>query len=108
MFWCDKCELWEHEKCLAKAVQTDYLKSNVSSGFSKIPHKSLNKSINIITNDTTEEITAYIKHKGHTAKQASEEDVEKSLKLENDIMVEPRDNESSVIVKCLKCGAQLK
>ena len=37
MFWCDNCEIWEHEKCLADAI---YAQSTPRAD----PHKKSQKS----------------------------------------------------------------
>jgi len=110
MFWCDKCKIWEHEKCLADAIRKDYLKSNPSSGNQKKPRKSLGKNIDITiaTDDTTGEVTAYINDKDRKVKKESRGGTDERVKEEGSVKVDLSGDKSSIAVKCLKCGTQLK
>jgi hypothetical protein len=103
MFWCDKCKIWEHEKCLTDAIRKNYLKSKPSPSVSKKPRKSLGKniSITIAANEVTGEVTAHIDDKDLKARTGSDDDSEQKGPDQDSI-------ETSVLVKCLKCGTQLK
>jgi hypothetical protein len=100
MFWCEKCKIWEHEKCLADAIRRNYLKSNPLPSVSKKSRKSLGKNIfiAIATNEVSGEVTAHIDDKDRKTGTGSDDDSEQK---------EPG-IKTSVLVKCLKCGAQLK
>jgi hypothetical protein len=107
MFWCDKCKIWEHEKCLADAIRKDYLKSNPLPSTSKKARKSLGKHIDITiaTDEATGEVTAYIDDKEPNVKQELEDN---SVKTEDKAQSDQGGLKTSIPVKCLKCGAQLK
>jgi len=113
MFLCDRCKIWEHEKCLADAIRKDYLKTKSSSGSTgKKPRKSLGKhiDISISTNETTGEVTAYIDDKDGKVKQESQDGMDQKVKAEDKVQDEPEQDspKTTISVKCLKCGAQLK
>ena len=113
MFWCERCKVWEHEKCLADAIRKDYLKSKSSGGSTvKKPRKSLGKhiDISISANETTGEVTAYIDDKDREVNQESQDGTDQEVRIEDRVKDEPeQDNQKTTVsVKCLKCGAQLK
>ena len=105
MYWCDKCKIWEHEKCLIDAIRKEYVKSNPQSATTaKKSRKSLGKNvyINIATNEETGEVTAYIDDQEQKANRESEGTGDQKL--------EPDTNgvKTTIAVKCLQCGTQLK
>jgi hypothetical protein len=113
MFWCDKCKIWEHEKCLADAIRKEYLKSKLaSSPASKKPRKSLGKSINIsiATNQATGEVVATIDDKDRKVKSESVDGDESKVKVEEDGQFKQTANGEKVTMtaKCLKCGTLLQ
>ena len=110
MFWCDKCKIWEHEKCLADAIRRDYLKSNPLPNTGKKVRKSLGKhiDISIATNEATGEVTAYIDDKDRKVKQELEDGSDTNVKTEDEAKSDQDGFKTSIPVKCLKCGAQLK
>ena len=107
MFWCDKCKIWEHEKCLADAIRREYLKSKpTSTPTGKKIRKSLGKNINIViaASEGTGEVTAYIDDADRKANPDPENSVDQKLETganENGV-------KNIIPVKCLKCGSQLK
>ena len=107
MFWCDKCKIWEHEKCLTDAIRRDYLKSSPLPSAGKKVRKSLGKhvDINIATNEATGEVTAYIVDKDRKIKQELQDG---SVKADEETKSDQDGFKTSIPVKCLKCGAQLK
>ena len=112
MYWCDKCKIWELEKCLIDAIKKDYVKSNLSSVGGKRGRKSFGKNIDITiaTNESTGEVTAYIDDKDQKVKPEDEDGTELSINDEQKVKVETGEPglKTSIPVKCLKCGAQLK
>jgi hypothetical protein len=113
MFWCDKCKIWEHEKCLADAIRKEFIKTKLAAGSAtKKPRKSLGKNINITiaASSGTEEVTATIEDKDQKHKSESVDGSESNLKSESDDKKDPMENGDKVriAVKCLKCGNQLK
>lgn len=111
MFWCDRCKIWEHEKCLADAIRKDYLKLKPAAGTGKKPLKSLGKRIDITiaANEATGEVTAYIGEKGRKVKEESQDGIDQKVKTVDNMKNEDQDGVKTTIpVKCLKCGAQLK
>jgi hypothetical protein len=112
MFWCDKCRIWEHEKCLTDSIRKDYIKSKLGSA-SKKGRKSSGKSIyiTISADDTTGEVTAYIDDKERKVKPETAAENETAANVSDErVNVEPDEDgvKTSIPVKCLKCGAQLK
>ena len=111
MFWCDKCKIWEHEKCLADAIRRDYIKSNWASAAGKMTHKSFGKtySIDIRASDATGEVTAYIRSKRRNVKTEFDKgNGQVKTDETSDIDTDESGIKASILVKCLKCGAQLK
>jgi hypothetical protein len=113
MFWCDKCKIWEHEKCLADAIRKEYLKSRLASTLaSKKPRKSLGKSIiiSIATNQATGEVVATIDDKDRKNKSESVDGAESTIKVEEDGQFKQTANgeKISMTAKCLKCGTLLQ
>lgn len=113
MFWCDKCKIWEHEKCLADAIRKEYVKTKLTtSSTAKKPRKSLGKNIHITiaASSETEEVTATVDNKNQKHKSESVDDSESKLKSEFDDTKDSIENGDKVRipVKCLKCGSQLK
>jgi hypothetical protein len=110
MFWCDKCKIWEHEKCLVDAIKKEYVKSNLGSVGGKKGRKSFGKAIGITiaTNESTGEVTAYIDDKDRKVKSEVDDGTQSSAN-ETKVKTEEEDGlKTSIPVKCLKCGAQLK
>lgn len=103
MFWCDKCKIWEHEKCLADVIRRNYLKSKPSTIVNKKSRKSLGKNIvvTIAANEVTGEVTAHINDNDRKARTGSDDGSEQKVPDQEGI-------KTSVLVTCLKCGAQLK
>ena len=110
MFWCDKCKVWEHEKCLADAIRKDYLKSSPLPTTGKKVRKSLGKHVDIAiaTNEATGEVTAYIDEKDRKVKQELEDGSDTKVKTGDKAQSGQDGFKISIPVKCLKCGAQLK
>lgn len=113
MFWCDKCKIWEHEKCLADAIRKEYIKTKLAAITStKKPRKSLGKTVNITiaASSDTEEVTATIEERDPKHKSDSVDGSELNIKSETDDKGDPIENGDKVriAVKCLKCGNQLK
>jgi hypothetical protein len=113
MFWCEKCKIWEHEKCLADAIRKEYVKTKLSaSSTAKKLRKSLGKNINITiaASSETEEVTATIEDKDQRHKSESVDGSGFNLKSEFDDTKDSLENGDKVRipVKCLKCGSQLK
>ena len=107
MFWCDKCKIWEHEKCLVDAIKKDYMKSNQGSTGSKKGRRSFGKSIDIkiATNESTGEVTAYLDDKDRKVKDENQRETEPTV---NDKQKADQTGlKTSISVKCLKCGSQL-
>jgi hypothetical protein len=90
MFWCDNCKMWQHEQCLVDSIKLDDIKSP------KKTKRAVGKDVRIATNDATGEVTAYIR-KDPRGRQKSE-----------DMSDIDSENSIAILVKCLKCGAQLK
>jgi len=108
MFWCDKCKIWEHEKCLIDAIKKEYIKSHSGSIGAKKGRKSFGRAIGITisADESTGEVTAYIDDKERKVKTGAEEGAQSSA---NETKVKTEDGlKTSVPVKCLKCGTQLK
>lgn len=78
----------------------------------KKPRKSLGKhiDISISANETTGEVTAYIDDKDRKVNQESQDGTDQKVRIEDRVKDEPeQDNQKTTVsVKCLKCGAQLK
>ena len=99
MFWCDKCKLWEHEKCLAAAIRKNLSKSSAAMNPAKFRRSSAN--ITIATDPATGEVTAIIKGKSQAVKSEPTDRSDAGIKSENEEHV-------TIPVKCLKCGMHLK
>lgn len=111
MFWCEKCKIWEHEKCLADAIRKEYLKSkSAPTTPSKKPRKSLGKSINIsiATNQTTGEVVATIDDKDRKAKAESVDGADSHDKNEDGFKPTANGEKLTMTAKCLKCGTLLQ
>ena len=110
MFWCDNCKVWEHEKCLADAIRKDYLKSNPLPSTGKKARKSLGKHIDITiaTNEATGEVTACINDKERQVNQEYEDGSDTKVETEDKTKSDQDGVKTSIPVKCLKCGTQLK
>ena len=111
MFWCDRCKIWEHEKCLTDSIRKEYLKTKLTpASKTKRSRKSLGKNINVTfaASSDTEEVTATIDDKDQ--KHRSVDGSEVNIKQEDDDKKDPVENGDKVriAVKCLKCGSQLK
>ena len=104
MFWCDKCKIWEHEKCLADAIKKDYIKSRPSGQKNR---KSLGKrmDITIATNEANGEVTAYVEDKDRKIEQENKHTGGSNVVNTTSHQVHFK---TTVPVKCLKCGTQLK
>jgi hypothetical protein len=101
MFWCDKCKIWEHEKCIADAIRKAYIKANPPASGGKKSRKSLTKTtqINIAAKPGTGEVTATIHDADGKAKPESASD-SKASGVEDGSSTE-------MPVNCLKCGSRL-
>jgi len=113
MFWCDKCKLWEHEKCLADAIKKEYIKSKLAAiSATKKPRKSLGRNINITiaASSETEEVTATIEDKDRKHKSESVDGSAPNIKAEDNDEKDSTEHGDKVrvAVKCLNCGTQLK
>jgi hypothetical protein len=113
MFWCDKCKIWEHEKCLADAIRKEYVKSKLTAASTpKKPRKSLGKNIHITiaASSETELVTATVDDKDQKLKSESVDGSEPNVKSEFDDTKDSMENGDKfrIPVKCLKCGSQLK
>lgn len=105
MYWCDKCQIWEHEKCLADAIRKQYLKENpsVTGGKKSRKPKGKNIDIKISAKDESGRVTAYIGKK-QTNQRVSGVSKEEDVKVKTESS-EEQDTVSAVVpVRCLKCG----
>jgi hypothetical protein len=108
MFWCDKCKIWEHEKCLADDIRKSYIRSNPPPAGKK-PRRSLTKTIkiNIAAKPGTTEVTATIHDLERSAKPRSTVGVDgSSMKQERDQSTDDGGT-TELPVNCLKCGTKL-
>ena len=64
--------------------------------------------ITIATNEATGEVTAYINDKDRQVKQELEDGSDTKVKAEDKTKSDQDGFKTSIPVKCLKCGAQLK
>ena len=87
MFWCDKCEIWEHEECLVAEIRKEYLKSTTTAIIQEIA----------IDAKDSEPVMAYITEVNQTAEQETEGVDQKD-----------RSTKTAIAVKCLKCAYELK
>jgi len=107
MFWCDKCKLWEHEKCLVNGIKKQLGKILSAATDSGLDGRLNAKNVNITlaADSSTGEVTANIaeKHVAVKAEPVKSEVVD--TKVEDNLRSDANIN---VPVKCLKCGAPLK
>ena len=107
MFWCEKCRIWQHEKCLAKAVKKDLgrIPATSDDGPSRKARKQnpKNLDISITANPATGEVNATVTER--------KSDVRFHQIHSCDIVTAEQPDQAGPTVtpvKCLKCGTQLK
>jgi hypothetical protein len=106
MYWCDKCKIWEHEKCLADAIRKQYLKEYPSATGTNKARKPSAKNIviSISAKDQSGGVTADISKKRGGTQVSIKEEGDANVKTES----QQQDVGSIVVpVKCLKCGNAL-
>jgi hypothetical protein len=105
MYWCDKCEIWEHEKCLADAIRKQYLKEYLSTtGMNKAGKPSAKNIAITLSAKESGGVTADISRKRGGPRV--------SIKEKRDVKVQTESQQqeagSTVVpVKCLKCSNDL-
>jgi len=101
MFWCEKCRIWEHEKCLAKAIRKEYLENHPpETGKERVLNR--NPKITFSTNTKTGEVLATI---GAAKTKVSPE--KRSARGKKDMDDDITVGDNVVPVTCLKCKTQL-
>jgi hypothetical protein len=108
MFWCDKCKIWEHEKCLTDAIRKAYIKAHPPLTGGKRARKSFGKNIKITiaTKPETGEVTATIDDGDHKIKSEPGESAS-NVKPESHGQG-TRAATKDLPVNCLKCESRLK
>jgi hypothetical protein len=108
MYWCDKCQIWEHEKCLTNAIRKQFLKENRPTTNAKRPRKTKgnNIEITISAKDESGGVTAYIGKKQRTQRVPGDQDVpgEEDVDVKSGSLQEEDAVSTVVPVRCLKCG----
>jgi len=108
MYWCDKCQIWEHEKCLVNAIRKQYLKENPPATSGKRPRQSKGKNIEI-TISARDESGGVAAHIGKNRRRprvsggpvTQEED---TVRVETESSQEQDTVNDVMPVRCLKCG----
>jgi len=105
MYWCDKCQIWEHEKCLINAIRKQYLKENPPATGGKRPRQAKGKNIDITitAKDESGGIAAHIGKKQRRPRVSGGQD-EEDVKVQTEASQEQDTVNSVVPVRCLKCG----
>lgn len=106
MFWCDKCKIWEHEKCLVTAIKKEYINSSQPTSADGKPRHSSGRKLNVTisTDEVTGAVTAYIKDNDRKGQGETAADGDTKAKTETG----GSDGKMAIAVKCLKCGSSLR
>lgn len=100
MFWCDKCKIWEHEKCLFNAIKKEYLELKPTLTPTVENVRTLLRKINITikVREDNGEVTAYVKNSDQKARQeiSATDQQEQTNWNENEV-------KTVMPVKCLIC-----
>jgi hypothetical protein len=106
MFWCEKCKIWEHEKCLVNGIKKELAKILTATTGGGVRENLTSKSacITLAADALTGEVMASITEKRGGLKSEPINGKTKNIKSAD----MAKKAAIVVSVKCLKCGSQLK